>query len=521
MNFKKFFVILFSLSLFLFSANIYGDNENITIPLKDYNLLIEKLEKLEKRVETIEKENPNQTQIEDKIEKVEKNIKQVNKDIDSIYNTVDKVETKTLKDRINLSGELRTRVDNYKVNDNMRFDYKTYMKEYMNGVMQNQMMADPYYWTKYYKKETITNNNSWSNRLRLNLDAEITKNLKFTGKATMYKNWADSDRFVMYTDPNRSKTPSDTTIKLERAYVDWVIPNDIIPFSITFGRQPSSEGPPFEFKENKERLSTYPSLLFDGEADGIVFTFGLEKWTDIKNNAFRIAYGKGYQSDDDFNIYYDERGGLDDLNVFGLFFEGEIPTLPNSLFVLSYVRGFDFVDTPLNTSMNIGSMDLFGLHLQTQKFLNSNFNLFTSFGMDISHPNGEYMVSSPETMFLSGGLLDDNGKNSHTGYSIYTGVSYDIPFKPLNNPILGVEYNYGSKYWFSFTQGSTELFNKLATRGNAYDIYYIQPINKSLQLRTGFTYIDYNYSLSGWHIGEPTELNNILRNYYLLIDCKF
>ena len=517
--------LIFVIIIFLFvSFNLYSEEQNITIPLKDYKLLLKKLNDLEKRVEQLEKEKKKVEYIEkkvksvekapEKIKIVEKQVKKVKEDIDDIYDTMDEVETKTLKDRVNITGSLRTRMDNYKVNDKNRFDYKSFKNDMMSGNI------DPS-GRKYFRKEKIKNNNSWSNRLRLNLSAEITKNLKFHGRVTVYKNWADSDKVVMYADPNRSKVPSDTTLKLERAYVDWIIPNKILPVAITFGRQPSGGGPPYEFKENSKRLATYPALLFDGEADGVVVTFGLEKYTHIKNNGFRIAYGKGFQSDDDFNIYYDERGGLKDLNVLGLFFEGEIPGIEKSLFVFSYVRGFDFVNNPLDANINLGDMDLFGIHLQAENFLSSNFDIFLSTGMNISHPNDKFIPASPKTMFMSGGLLDDDGRDSHKGYAVYTGFRYTIPFEGLKKPKFGFEYNHGSKYWFSFTQGSEELFNRLATRGDAYDFYYIQPVNRYLFLRLGYTYIDYDYSLSGWHLGKPTKLDNILRNYYFLIDCKF
>ena len=509
---RKNFVFIFGI-IFIFTTLLYSENKTVTLPLKDYKQLLKKLEQLEKRVETLEKETP------EKINKVEKQVKKVKEDMNDVYDTMDEVETKTLRDRVNISGEIRTRVDNYRIDAGQRFDYKAYSNDMMKA-----MMGIPGFdktGAKYFHKEKIKNNNAWSNRLRLNLDADIMKNLKFHGRMTMYKNWSDSDKIAVYADPNRSKTPSDTAVRFERAYIDWIIPNKFVPIAVTIGRQPSSEGPPFEFKENKKRLATYPALLFDGEADGVVITLGLEKWTGIKNNAFRFAYGEGYQSDDDFTPYYDERGGLDDLNVLGFFFEGEIPGLDNSLFVLSYVRGFDFVDNPLNANMNLGDMDLFGVHLQAPKFLNSDFDIFLSTGMNVSHPNNKFFPASPMTMFMTGGLLDDDGRNSHTGYAVYTGFRYNIPWKALNNPKFGFEYNHGSRYWFSFTQGSTELFNKLATRGNAYDFYYIQPINKFLFFRFGYTYIDYNYNLSGWHIGKPQPIDDILRNLYFLVDCRF
>ena len=42
---------------------------------------------------------------------------------------------------------------------------------------------------------------------------------------------------------------------------------------------------------------------------------------------------------------------------------------------------------------------------------------------------------------------------------------------------FGLEYNWGSKYWFNFTGAEDSLVgSKQAVRGNVYEAYYIQPI---------------------------------------------
>ncbi len=469
--------VSFLLFVFLFVGNSFS-KEMVTLPKDAYEALLKRLDRLEKKVAELEK-SQKQTK------------KEIRSDIDDIYDTLDQVETKVLKDKLDIGAELRTRVDFYALN-NTRYPNNS-------------------------KKHDLHNDNFWSNRFRLNLEAKITNNLFFHGRLAVYKNWADSDRITMYADPNRAHVPDDTTLKLDRAYVDWIIPHTPIPLALTFGRQPSTEGPPFEFKENRPRQSTYPALLFDGEADGIVLTLGLERYLHIKNCGFRIAYGKGYQSDDDDKIYLDDRMGLDDLDVLGLFFEGEIPNIPRSLFVISYVNGWNFVDNPLNARANLGDMHLFGVHLQASNFLESGFDVFFSWGINWSDPNGK-TVTMP---FGPAGLLSSDGKHDHTGWAIYTGFRYTLPFASLNQAKIGFEYNYGSKYWFSFTQGSTEIYNKLASRGNVYDFYYIQPFNKYLFLRTGYTYIDYNYTLSGWHLGQPQRTDEDLTNFYLLLDVRF
>ena len=195
--------------------------------------------------------------------------------------------------------------------------------------------------------------------------------------------------------------------------------------------------------------------------------------------------------------------------------------------VLSYVRGNDFVDNPVDPGKNLGDMDLLGVHLQASNILDSSFDFFFSWGMNFSHPNGKY-VNMPvgigpdgKPILMPMGLLNDNGKGSHTGWAVYTGFRYTTPFAKLNYPKFGFEYNHGSKYWFSFTQGSTELYNKLATRGDVFDFYYIQPLNKYLFCRLGYTILNYDYTGSGWHIGQPLETDKSLKDFYFLINLYF
>jgi len=470
--------------------------EMVTIPADAYKAILKRLDELQKRVDQLEGQSLRQGSEGDRQAAVIPKYKRLEKDVEEIYDTLDQVETKTLKDRINFGAELRTRMDNF------------YLRDHFDPVLG--------------RKRDQSNDNHWTNRFRLNMDAEITKGLLFHGRLAVYKNWADSDRVMTFADPNTAHVPDTTTLKLDRAYVDWIVPGTPVPIAITFGRHPSSEGPPTEFKENRLRQSTYPALLFDGEADGIVATVGLEKYTGLKNSGLRLAYGKGFQDDDDMDIYLDSRGGLDDLNLMAVFFETELPSLPDSLLVLSWVRGTDFVDSPINTSVNLGDMDIFGAHVQVPNVADSGLDIFFSWGLNKSNANGKFInVPVAPGMTVPMGLLSADGDSDRTGWAILAGLRYTLPFDFLNKAKIGFEYNHGSKYWFSFTQGANELYNRLATRGDVYDIYYIQPLNRYLFLRTGYTYVDYDYSGSGWHLGQPQRIDDELSDFYVLIDCRF
>lgn len=478
--------------------------ETVTIPVEDYKAIISQLKALQKQVNALEQERPTST-----AKTVSNSMPsgKLAREMNDIYDTLDTVQTKTLMDKINLGAELRTRVDNFSVKNHL------YFSDGHTGVRES-------------------NDNNWTNRFRLNMDAKIRKNLKFTGRLTAYKNFASNTTpdSAGFGDYNSAHVPSGTDIRLDRAYVDWVPSGLPFPLAITFGRHPSSEGPPFELKENRKRQSTYPALLFDGEADGIVATLGLERYTGWKKSGLRFAYGKGYQDNDSVNTYLDSPSGLNDTNVFAAFFETEIPGVNNSLLVLSALRANDMAVDFSNSSIpgftgskkeNVGDLDLFGIHAQADRVLGSNFDVFLSLGMDHTHPNGQYLTYGPPPNSMKMGLLNNDGNSSHSGWALYTGLRYTIISAMLNNPKIGFEYNHGSEYWFSFTSGPTELYNKLATRGNAYDFYYIQPFNRNLFGRLGYTYVDYNYGLSAFPVGDMGKSQEELRNAYMLLDCRF
>ncbi len=484
-------IMLTASAVLLWSGCLHAQN-TITMPAEDYKAIIQQLHTLQQRVDMLEhQKTPAQP-----AGLTNKKVTKLEKAVDNIYDTLDQVESKTLQDRINFGAELRTRVDNFKVENHTFFT---------DGSTQD-----------------TSNDNSWSNRFRLNMDAKIQKNLLFTGRLSVYKNFADSDNNNMTGDSNSVHRPGNSTVKLDRAYIDWIPEGMPVPLAITFGRHPSSEGPPFELKENRQRQSTYPGLLFDGEADGVVATVGLERYTGLKNSGLRLAYGKAYQDDDNIDSYLNNASSYSDTNVFAAFLETAIPGIDDSLMVFSALRATSmFVDTTpmmppgFGQQANLGDMELYGIHAQANKVAGSNFDVFVSTGLNKANPNGQTVAGG--TM----GLLNNDGTTSHSGWAAYAGLRYNIQTSRFNNPKIGFEYNHGSDYWFSFTSGSTELFNKLAVRGDVYDLYYIQPFNDNLSMRLGYTMVNYNYGLSGFHIGDSGDSTETLRNGYMLLDARF
>ncbi|NNE42871.1 MAG: DUF3373 family protein, partial [Gemmatimonadetes bacterium] len=85
----------------------------------------------------------------------------------------------------------------------------------------------------------------------------------------------------------------------------------------------------------------------------------------------------------------------------------------------------------------------------------------------------------------------------------YVGARGDVP--PTGGK-LGVEFNHGDENWFSYTPAADDINQKLATRGDVFEIYYIQPLTEGLHWRVGWQGYSYTHAFSGWHISpQPIE----------------
>ena len=169
--------------------------------------------------------------------------------------------------------------------------------------------------------------------------------------------------------------------------------------------------------------------------------------------------------------------------------------------------------------------------------VDSGLDLFAHYAVSKSEPNGKYSLQDPSSPPGATnpplGLLTSTPNDTETkdGHAFWVGARYTLPLEAMNSPKIGVEYNKGNKYWFSFTQGSNDLTNKLATRGDATEIYYIQPINRYAFLRLGAQWINYDYTGTGYQIGEPLTMEQAktsapealrkLTNYYLLFNLTY
>ncbi|MCG4149652.1 outer membrane tyrosine kinase, partial [Campylobacter coli] len=167
-------------------------------------------------------------------------------------------------------------------------------------------------------------NNKWMNELHLNMNADINDKTKFYGRLSMAKNWSQMgwSGSPYDLDAGRNTRSSGPVLYVDRAYLDYYITPEWI---ATVGRQPGTDGPGSNLRNNALRQSTYPALAINALGDAAVITYKPESLQDHKV-AIRAAYGKTYQWDEEGKVrdwMSDQKDA--DANLYYAAVEGELP----------------------------------------------------------------------------------------------------------------------------------------------------------------------------------------------------
>jgi len=378
-----------------------------------------------------------------------------------------------------------------------------------------------------------SNDTMFTNRFRLNMRVKATENIEFKGRMVMYKAWGmqsapagigdggnRGDSFPIF-DGNVSRTPNDSAFYVDRAFVNW---NNIggAPVWFSIGRRPTTDGPPAHIRMGTDtRMATpiaYMDYPFDGISLGYAYAWGSEA---LGTGRIRFCYGRGFENglQDDVSANLDDtdfaglswdvfKKGSRFMNIqsFGVFNLFNYPNFQDTF--VRYAAAFPQSQGGFGDQVNVGNM----LHT-TAVYMDKiqNLNYFVAAGWSRTDPNSAGMFNDYAAMFQ--GLTGPN-TDSEDGYSVYAGVRYDLNDIGLK---IGAEYNYGSQYWVAFTPGNDDVYqSKLATRGNAYEVYLIydlptgEAISKYAKtfIRLGWQYYDYNYAGGfDWNM-KPYDLDD-------------
>ena len=408
----------------------------------------------------------------------------------------------------------------------------------------------------------FNNDTMWTNRLRVNLRAKATEDLEFKARLAMYKSWGMENNPVDYQyndgngggpfmlnslsfDGSSTRQPEDNALRVDRAYINW---NSIggSPVWFSIGRRPTSDGPPSQFRMGvQDRLAT-PVAYMDYPFDGLTLGYAYKTFFGVEDfpGKIRLCYGRGFESgpkdkkandinDVDFGgvswDVYDKDGRFFSIQSFAAMNMFNVPdgvTFVNPMEFALWENDHGQVN-PLDSSQNmiLDRANLGNIYHTDAVYYSKfqNLNYFLTGGWSRTKATG---VDEMGTSLLGSWWDDPEDKN---GYSVYAGVRYDIPESPFK---VGLEYNYGTKNWISFTPGNDDLYaSKLATRGHVIEAYGLWniPAGEAISkfgkafMRLGYQHYNYNYTGSGFWLGEPKNIDDLNKDpmaaqFYVPVD---
>ncbi|MCU8036557.1 MAG: DUF3373 family protein [Shewanella sp.] len=276
---------------------------------------------------------PNDVQQENqKITELKHKLADITEQLDDLNNRVDKTERHTSLDRLEITGDFRTKAHSLHYRDvvwnpAIKVNFNDFGAKAMSGAfgmpndlnspLGKMMQANPDLAAAFQNGmlqgvmpyvlapksvQDIDNDIFYTTRLRLNLKAKVWDNVSFAGRLSMYKNWGDStgvqvfDSWRSFTmDGTSSGNTSGDWLRVERAYFDWKNINGS-EFYLSIGRRPSTYGPPSHYRENEMRGGTPSGHLVNFNFDGATLGYNLGEITGIEGQVVRFCYGQGFES---------------------------------------------------------------------------------------------------------------------------------------------------------------------------------------------------------------------------------
>lgn len=456
--------------------------------------MYEQIQALKAQINALEKKMAEQqaTKVDDaRIEKIEKKL-------DIVENTATTAKVQSAGDKIKWDIDFRTQVDN------IQYEHADGSKSENNALM--------------------------TNRLWLGAAYQADDNTLFQGKLSYNKAFGDTaSHSQSNTNPGfadfdwvTNENATDNSVKVKEAY--WLYKNDKfigtdVPWTVSVGRRPSTDGLPINLRNNQEANSPL-SHVVDVEFDGASMKFDTEKLTGLTGSWFKICAGRGltnakprfqfdgtdYSNDDTKNANVDMLGFIaapyDDgqysvhmnyahaWNLIG-FTGSQLQSYQSAMSTATTAS--DMMDAYANLYFqDVGDIDYATVLFKTDgigngisDFLDDSI-AFASFAMSKTDPNALGMLGSTD---------------SETGTSVWLGVNAPCPISPDDSRI-GIEWNKGSKYWRSMTYAEdTYAGSKIAARGSAWEVYRNQQLTKALSWGLSYVYIDYDYTGSNSFFG--------------------
>lgn len=448
--------------------------------------------------------------LQKQIEMLMKRIEQLEKAQGGIVQTQTTLQESqnTIKEEQTVQAETLSKVNAQSANDNIKWDidlrsaFHSIDYKYADDAKTHSGIADTNAGKKY------SNSSLFTNRLWLGMGSKVNDDLFFSGQVAANYYWGADNAY----HPNMSQdmgwesssAPHDADLRLRQAYFVYKFGNDWdIPMTFSAGRRAAVDGFLANNREGTQKPGSPLAHITNVEVDGAMLQFNLDK-VFLPGSYLKVVYGRSYDSINENAMsvtpYVDTTGSLDkkvDFLVLPMsIYDNGASKLMAEYAMIINAKGDNLAGTAPGVGAGTAhfgalSYQLDGLN-EDIDFLNDS-TLFASVAMTSTNPDSGYRM-----------LGSTDSKN---GYSFWAGFLF--PDMISEGGRIGLEYNYGSKYWTPMTWAEDSIIgSKIATRGNAYEGYWNLPIvGKNLSAQLRYTYIDHNYRSSISFMDDPSFKN--------------
>lgn len=424
-----------------------------------------------------------------KIDKLLQRIEQLEKNQGMIQES-----QSTLKEEQTAQSETLSKVNAQSANDNIKWDidfrsayhntgYSYSDSATLHSTTTNSYTKDPKAGKNYFNPSLLTN------RLWLGMGSKVNDDLFFYGQLAAYYNWGADTNVAEDKIWQESSRPNDVNLRLRQAYFVYKFGQDWdIPMNVSAGRRAATDGFLANHREGTLKPGSPLAHITNMEVDGAMMQFDFDKVL-FPGSFLKLVYGRAHDpaSRDSASSFID--ASTDESVDFiatpmALYNDGQNNLMAQYTMIMNS-KGEKVAANNATTEIKTasGTTHLAALSYQLDglnedvDFLNDS-TLFASVAMSSTNPKGGYrMLGSSEP---------------ETGYSFWAGFLF--PDMISNGGRIGLEYNYGSKYWTPMTWAEDSVIgSKIATRGNAYEGYWNLPIvGKNLSAQLRYTYLDFH-----------------------------
>jgi len=532
---------------------------------EDYEIIKEKIVELRLRIKRLEKRKQHPVDRQKVINRINELTDELEEYADILYT----VERKSLLDLINLDAELRTQFDWF---DFKGHDYVPYSTIKEGPKKHERVRMLPTNRLRLSLRASLTDKFNFTSRLNMirhwqDDDFPIYPELNFMNTARKPSNLdikVERAYIDYFFDPTGFLP---IALTFGRLPTSDGLPSDL---KENTPRKSTFAGLAYDCESDGIALS----VLMDQYIPFRQFAFR-GGW--IRRVDDNTQYFLGQKLSDQFGIYREDEDAMDTLNIILAQFEGYFPApFSDTLFILSYFWIPDappsdlrynpslqpFYDTDISMLYidkpeSEGQLTKWTFLIESKNILQSRLDCFLDISYLKTKAEGALkFMFKPSSLGLLGepvlarhayaryheeinpnyipdlialqnapppiGLLNSDGTTDQSGHAIHVGFRYTLPLAQLNNPKVGIEYNYGSQYWFGINAGSIDKINKLDIRGNVWDFYYIQPLNRNFMTRFRYMRVDFDYDdgMSFYH-GEPMPIDHRVSQFSIVLDASF